>query len=689
MVWDRPRCRHVFLLLGSSHPRDSQESGSRPITHCKAVSTTAGSDGSCVQSDTFWPAVHETPTVMAQDQGVLPKGKFALHDQGHAAMPTCLGHVEETLVLVSGPGVGSSLPPRNASDGRVPHRLGSGHEWPPRLWSVERSPSCLAHQLPGDAGHVSDYLAVWKLLPNVSAWVLRTVERGCRQFGALPPPFKGVFLTLAGPEQGLVMEQEVDTIWRKEAIEVVPPHDRESGFCSQYYIVPKKDGGLRPILDLRQLNRSVMRLKFRMLTVSQVVSQTKDWFVTIDLKDVYFHVSILPQHRKFLRFAFRGEAYQYRALPFGLAFSPRTFTKAYGGSTLRCCPRSDERVGVETEHQEESAVSITENHLSRRGVGFNHDAGMLSTAQIESILTAVMRVKEGQSLTVKQFQRLLGLMAAASNVIPFGLLYTPTVSGCHLTWHIYCLEMLAVFSPRPKRLPCVGAHRQHSGGLLHQPPGRSAFAPLVQASAPDPCVVRGQTPLAKSSSCSWASQHGSRHPVEAGAKARGMDASPRVGEADLESVWPGSGGPLRDSGECAMSPLVLSDSSSSPGAGCHAPYWPARAWLEVMGVAPEGAHLVASGLSTEVVETILQYRAPSTRKLYALKWRLFTSWCEHFKQDPVNCPVGTVLEFLQDRFFAGLAHSILKVYMAAFWPTTPLWVAPQWVGTPWLQASSM
>ncbi len=47
----------------------------------------------------------------------------------------------------------------------------------------------------------------------------------------------------------------------------------------------------------------------------------------------------------------------------------------------------------------------------------------MSPARIESILTAVRRVREGQSLTVKQFQRLLGLMAAASNVIYFGLLY--------------------------------------------------------------------------------------------------------------------------------------------------------------------------------------------------------------------------------------------------------------------------
>ncbi|KAL0203744.1 hypothetical protein M9458_001762, partial [Cirrhinus mrigala] len=67
--------------------------------------------------------------------------------------------------------------------------------------------------------------------------------------------------------------------------------------------------------------------------------------------------------------------------------------------------------------------------------------------------------------------------------------------------------------------------------------------------------------------------------------------------------------------------------------------------------------LIASGLSTEIVETILQ-------RLYALKWKLFTSWCGERQQDPVNSPVGTVLEFLQARFSTGLSHSTLKAYHA-------------------------
>ncbi len=102
----------------------------------------------------------------------------------------------------------------------------------------------------------------------MSRWVLHTVERGYR-FGAPPPPFNRVIPTLVGPEQALVMEQEVNALLRKEAIEVVPPLDRESGFYSRYFIVPKEDGGLCPILDLSQLNRSVMRLKFRMLSSSR------------------------------------------------------------------------------------------------------------------------------------------------------------------------------------------------------------------------------------------------------------------------------------------------------------------------------------------------------------------------------------------------------------------------------------
>ncbi len=236
---------------------------------------------------------------------------------------------------------------------------------------------------------------------------------------------------------------------------MVPPRDRESGFYSWYFIVPKKDGGLRPILDLRLLNRSVMRLKFKMLTLKQVVSQirSEDLFVTIDLKDAYFHIYILSQHRKFLRFAFGGKAYQYRVLPFGLALSPRTFTKCIDAALaplrlqgIRILNYIDDSLILA--QSEQIAVrhrDVVLAHMKRLGLRLNAKKIVLSSlqrttylgvvwdsttmqarlspARIELILTAIKRVREGQSLTVIQFQRLFGLMAAASNVIHFGLLY--------------------------------------------------------------------------------------------------------------------------------------------------------------------------------------------------------------------------------------------------------------------------
>ncbi|KAL0162075.1 hypothetical protein M9458_041471, partial [Cirrhinus mrigala] len=730
------------------------------------------------------------------------------------------------------PELGSS-PPLRGSQGPLDQVLPAGQPLQDTGLATRVTPEASLERLVP----LVDHLAAWKLLPNVSAWVLHTVERGYRiQFSAPPPPFNGVFPTLVGPEQGLVMEQEVATLLRKEAIEVVPPQSRESGFYSRYFIVPKKDGGLRPILDLRLLNRSVLRLKFRMLTVRQVVSQirSEDWFVTIDLKDAYFHVSILPQHRKFLRFAFRGEAYQYRVLPFGLALSPRTFTKCVDAALaplrlqgIRILNYIDDwLILAQSEMVAVRHRDVVLAHMKELGLRLNAKKSVLSPVQrttylgvvwdsttmqaqlsparIESILAAVMRVKEGRSLTVKQFQRLLGLMAAASNVIPFGLLYMRPLqwwlktrgfsprgnplrmikvtrrclraldmwrkpwflsqgpalgapcrrvtlatdasltgwgavmsghparglwSGHQLTWHINCLEMLAVFQGLKHFLPdlrdrhvlvrtdntAVVSYINHQGGLRSRPlyklahqilvwsqgkllSLRAVFVPGYLNVGADILSRQGPRPgewmlhpevvkqiwrvfgpaqvdlFATRDNAQCPLWYSLVHPAPLGLDAM-VRTWPRLRLYAFPPIalLPGVLERVRRDGVMVLGPdfpprrLSLGDSrqEGSPLTGRGFPPSPPAGVVEALGVASEGAHLLASGLSTEVVETLLQSRAPSTRKLYALKWKLFTSWCGRRQQNPVNCPVGSVLEFLQDRLSAGLSHSTLKVYVAA------------------------
>ncbi len=58
----------------------------------------------------------------------------------------------------------------------------------------------------------------------------------------------------------------------------------------------KKGGSLQPILDLRVLNWALHRLQIKMLTHRCMIKciQLQDWCAAIDLKDAYFHGSIVP-----------------------------------------------------------------------------------------------------------------------------------------------------------------------------------------------------------------------------------------------------------------------------------------------------------------------------------------------------------------------------------------------------------
>lgn len=130
-------------------------------------------------------------------------------------------------------------------------------------------------------------------------------------------------------EQSHFLREEIISLLKKKAINRIPLKERNAGFYSRYFLVPKRDGNYRPILDLRVLNKALMPLRFRMLTPRRLVQfiRPNDWFITIDLKDAYFHIPIHHRHRKYLRFAFGGIAYQFNALPFGLSLAPRVFTK--------------------------------------------------------------------------------------------------------------------------------------------------------------------------------------------------------------------------------------------------------------------------------------------------------------------------------------------------------------------------
>ncbi len=105
--------------------------------------------------------------------------------------------------------------------------------------------------------------------------------------------------------------------------------------------------------------------------------------------------------------------------------------------------------------------------------------------------------------------------------------------------------------------------------------------------------------------------------------------------------------------------------------------------MEPSCVADSGLSEELNALQSRVIDTLTEARAPSTRRLYALKWGLFVKWCHQAHIDPVTCTVSDVLSFLQYRLDSGSLPSTLKVYVAAIAAFRPRRADSRSAETPW------
>ena len=76
-------------------------------------------------------------------------------------------------------------------------------------------------------------------------------------------------------------------------------------FISNLFLVPKKDGTLRPVINLKKLNLDVEYQHFKQehLAFALDLIQKVDFLTSIDLTDAYFSLSIHDDFKKYLRFS--------------------------------------------------------------------------------------------------------------------------------------------------------------------------------------------------------------------------------------------------------------------------------------------------------------------------------------------------------------------------------------------------
>ena len=177
------------------------------------------------------------------------------------------------------------------------------------------------------AGRTQYHMDNWKRVTQ-DPWVLHIAEGYELEFES--PPYQSCQpVTMASGNQAALIQEEVNALVKKEAIIRIPSEEAREGFFSTLFLVPKKEGQFRPVINLRPLNRFLRYHHFKMegIHLLQDLLQEGDWMCRIDLKDAYFAIPIASHHQKYLRFSWKGQTFQFTCLPFGLSTAPRIFTK--------------------------------------------------------------------------------------------------------------------------------------------------------------------------------------------------------------------------------------------------------------------------------------------------------------------------------------------------------------------------
>ncbi|KAA6390135.1 MAG: hypothetical protein EZS28_014338 [Streblomastix strix] len=95
------------------------------------------------------------------------------------------------------------------------------------------------------------------------------------------------------------------------------------------FIVPRKDGRLRKILDCRRINFFTKHVHFKMdgaERLRQILKQT-NYATILGIKDAFHHIYVQPNFQKFLGFKFKNGSQTYLGPSFGWKLSPFMFSK--------------------------------------------------------------------------------------------------------------------------------------------------------------------------------------------------------------------------------------------------------------------------------------------------------------------------------------------------------------------------
>ena len=380
---------------------------------------------------------------------------------------------------------------------------------------VPSTPNVAHAQLVGS--RLQHFWQTWSLL-GANPRVVSILKDGYILPFKIRPPLVSDPLIISGyanPPRNLYLKEALHALISKRAIERVRVQT-SLAFFNRLFIVPKPNQKWWPILDLSALNQFLSIKTFKMETPEtiQISLQQGEWITLMDFSDAYFHIPVHTRSRKFLRFHFQNQLYQFRALPFGLSTAPMEFTcvvkeiklmaqsrgirihqyldnwliraptkeSCHQGSQslLALCQELGWVVNLQKSELEPKQVFDLWGTSTTCSTGWSNrprTVGGVNSTESKSILS-------NPTCRFRKFMSLIGLLTATEKQVPLGRLHMRPIQW-HLKRHWRVPESLEKAIPVPRTLhPHLQWWTKETNVLLGQPlhPLRHALQVFTDAS---------------------------------------------------------------------------------------------------------------------------------------------------------------------------------------------------------------
>jgi len=303
------------------------------------------------------------------------------------------------------------------------------------------------------SGRLSKFKEQWEAI-GASSSVLAIIQGYEPDFKSVPVQGSHCWEHSLSDIESSQMGSEIESLLIKGAIVKCDPLDGQ--FLSSYFLVPKANNEYRFVFNLKNLNTFIQNSKFKMENFKSILNliNRNDFLGSIDLLDAYFQIPIAKHVRKFFRFLYNGQTFEFTCLPFGLSTAPRIFTKVMKPVVQYLRSRGyrnaiylDDLLCMDSEKTScDIKLNETVQFLESLGFLINQKKSMLvsfqrilylgfiiDTAQYQVELPAQKKINLtdrvnsillNSKISIQDLSELVGTLVSYSVAIKYGMLYT-------------------------------------------------------------------------------------------------------------------------------------------------------------------------------------------------------------------------------------------------------------------------